>query len=159
EELFPFAHDFYDCWTESIHAGKLPDGTQLIVQETARAIVDGRAVATTGPAAVELVVDGLAFGPDGTLRPEPFRLPLPQELWWRGDLHSHEEQQHIHRGRKEFLRRVVGFEPALVRVRGFSTDWLGRPERFWEGVEDCWGIPDPPGLNPASDFNIRQGGN
>src|SRR5262249_13611368 len=136
QDLFPFAHDFYDSWTEAIHAGKLPDGTQMIVQETSRAAAERRFVEATDPAAREAVVDGLAFDRDGPVRPEPFLHPLPPEFWGKGGPLDWQEQREWYRACKEFLRRAVGFEPAFVRVQGFDTDWVGSPVRFWDGVED-----------------------
>jgi uncharacterized protein (TIGR02996 family) len=148
EELFPFAHDFYEgyCGYEGIFAGKLPDGTQLIVREWS---FDGRA----------MLFDGHAFDPDGTPRPEPFRLPIPPELWWQSGRSGDEEERDLTRARKEFLRRAVGFEPALVRVRGIDSDWLGWADRFCGGVRDAWGVPDAPGSDPVADRDVRQGGN
>jgi uncharacterized protein (TIGR02996 family) len=163
EELYPFAHDFYKglCGYEGIFAGKLPDGTQLIVQEVSQAHLEGRPIdyANVDPATLAMVMDALAFDPDGTPRPEPFRVPLPPELWWRKTYPNHEEQRRAHRARKEFLRRAVGFEPALIRVREIASDWLGGTDRFCDGVRDTWGVPDAPGSDPAADPHVRQGGN
>lgn len=163
EEPFPFAHDFYEgyCGYEGIYAGKLPDGTQLLVQETLEAHLEGRPVDyyNVDPATLAMVVDGLAFDPDGTPRPEPFRVPLPPELGWRKKDYDREEQRQAHRARKDFLRQAVGFEPALIRVRHVDSDWLGWTDRYGDSLRGAWGVPDAPGFDPATDREIRQGGN
>ena len=164
EEPFPFAHDFYKgyCGCEDIFAGKLPDGVQVIVREVLRAHLEGRRIdfhnvdpATT----LAMLFDGHAFDPDGTPRPEPFRVPLPPELGWRKKDYDHEEQREAHRARKDFLRRTVGFRPAMVRVRRLESDWLGGVDRFCDNVRDAWGVPDAPGSDPAADREVQQGGN
>lgn len=160
QELFPFAGDFYDDWTESIYAGKLPDGTQLIVQETYPTLLDAPSSEEQRRAAPQ-GIDALAFDPDGTSRPRPYRLLFPDELRWKIDYPSYEEQKRLIAARKEYLRRAVGFEQAFVRVRGFGTDWLGSTERFWDldGRRDRWGMPDAPGSDPEADRDAASGGN
>jgi len=163
EEPYPFAHDFYEglCGYEGIFAGKLPDGTQLIVREVDQAYLEGRPIDYNNVdlAALPILVDGLAFDPGGTPRPEPFRVLLPPELWWHKTHSGHEEQRQVHLARKEFLCRAVGFKPALIRVRELGSDWLGWTERFCDGVRDAWEVPDASGSDPATDRDVRQGGN
>jgi uncharacterized protein (TIGR02996 family) len=147
QELYPFAADFYDSWTEWISAGKLPNGTQLIlnyVSEPAPGMARITYDENYDPSNLPVVVSALAFDADGTPRPEPFRVPLPQELWWKKAYPTAAEQQSLFIARMDYLRRTLGFEPAMIRVRDFDAEaWLGRTERFWEpdhGAE--WGEPD-----------------
>jgi hypothetical protein len=112
------------------------------------------------PTTVPAVIRALAFDADGTVRPEPFRVPLPRELWWKKGYLSPEEEKHLFHNRMNFLHRSVCFVPALIRVRDFDAEnWLGVTARFWgaDARQTDWGTEDPPGADPAHDDSSHGG--